>query len=72
MPKITKATTPVAIPLCLEVRDILTELGWTNVTAAAKLGVHTNSIARYKGGGIVPGPVMAYLRLRRQIGRLAR
>lgn len=65
-----KAHPPTAVPPSLEVRDILDELGWSNAEAARRLNVHHNSISRYKTGGHVPGPVLAYLRLRRQIARI--
>lgn len=71
MPKM-KAHPPSAVPPSLEVKDILTELGWTNVEAGRRMNVHHNSISRYQHGGKVPGPVLAYLRLIRQLKRLAR
>ena len=69
MPK-TKGAPIGAVPPALEVRDILDELGWTNAEAARRLFVHHNTISRYLHGGKVPGPVLAYLRLRRTIARI--
>ena len=46
-----------------EYLDLLRDLGWRKVDALRHIGLSDNAGARWKDGGVVPGPVMAYLRL---------
>ena len=70
-----RTAAPIAVPPSPELRDALNEFGWTHKEAARRLGVHPNTVHRWcagpdrAGGLAVPGPVLAYIRLRRAIVR---
>lgn len=55
----------------VELIDALSEFHWSQRTAAEHLGVHVNTVHRWCVGTLaVPGPALAYIRLRRKVARL--
>jgi len=50
-----------------EFDEILSELGWTRIELARRLGLHRNTVSKWKSP---PDYVMAYLRLKVEVKRL--
>lgn len=44
-----------------DLRHVMAELGWTAGDLAERLGVHRNTVSRWRSGGSVPKFVAAYL-----------
>lgn len=64
---------PSVLPSSLDLRDILTELGWTKAEAARRMSVDPNTVYRWAAGLVeVPGPALAFLRLVRAMHRAIR